>query len=220
MAESIKVTIQNKKPTLRERIAQQQREAAAKKTVLLIIDDSASMVDEWPRVGKAVSMLLARIDRGIHRTLASGLVQDTIAPLMLDLNEVSSILKPTHGYTPLFTRLLALTPEQNEELRIEQIILISDGAPTSPRGTSPDAAEIHKLDAALAHVHKLQVPIDTVYIGPSYDTRAKECLSRISKETNGIALAFEDLDKFTNTLQYLAPATRLMLQAGEIKENK
>jgi hypothetical protein len=89
-----------------------------------------------------------------------------------------------------------------DNVSVTRCVLVSDGQAdfTQPcLDTARDFAEF-------------ECPIDTVHIGS--DTSGEQLLKEIAKITGGLFIKFTDLDSFSKSFKFLAPATRMMLAAN------
>ncbi len=128
---------------------------------------------------------------------------ETIREELYLLDKIRLLIKldaiEVFGSTPFWASLYA-----SLRLKPSRIIVFTDGSPT-------DSGSVSELV-------KYNIPIDTVYIGPDSKI-ARNLLREISQKTNGIFMAFEDMEAFKKAFTFLLPEHRAQLMLpGKIEE--
>lgn len=117
------------------------------------------------------------------------------------LVEVSSLT--ADGGTPMGEAMQAML----EINPINRGVLISDGHPTD-----------YNWEEQARNFASAEIQIDCVHIGKT--DRGKDTLQKIAEITGGMYFKFEDIENFTKSFKFLAPAFRAMLAASNEEEAK
>lgn len=117
------------------------------------------------------------------------------------------------GSTPMFQTLQTMLANES----LTRGIIFSDGEPNS------DDEKL--MDSAIAQAIEKKIPIDTVFIGAEWDTKAIEIMKTIAERTGGIFLIFDpNKANFRTAFKYLSPGFRAMLAdksfAEKLQEGK